>query len=584
MTGSGQPGTAMYPSFGVIDVLGPALLTLDSVSQACVGDPVALRATAQTWAKASSDLSEGVSDGLDTARGRVNATSWTGAAHASFERTSSGLSQWLADTAGRKARTGRSLADAATLLENGQLALSGVKADLIRAAAPRVALELARGGSDMGARAVAVAAPYITKALTDGVAVRDQLSHELFAIAGDLDEQAVATAPNGKPASFMVELFGKSLFPTSWLPRNLLTWGDVPGLFVPQEPARLSLAGSYGLMNVVAESKRVGLGYALMTSPLGIFRNMLTDTSQPMTDPFAQPIWNGLGHAAWGAAGSFGSEWAATKLNDWARDGLENRGVLDWMRTHKLLDPHEPYQLYSGVPRYLAATNATTSFLLTVKDPFFVDAGLSTLDADGRVHPKGLVGEAASLGYDAAAVAGPAAGFFGLERWNATGDLGQVKKTICAEVLVGSSGVLLQRALDDGYDSYSRVGFGGGALGSIAATALCDGFVPPPGPPTAGGVQALPIDLHDRGSFSSTHGVDLRNWQHWAHDPELNPAYAASPQHRWEAGLAELGMETGFFAGAALLGYPLMEADLAGAAGAAVQWGARGPARLVTAP
>ncbi len=544
------------PTFQTVDLLGPTLRVIDDQLERVAGEPGQLRGAALVWQRTADELRTGVAPVLDTAAREVTDGGLTGTVGEAFVQTDSRVDTWIADGVRRQSGTARTLTAAADLLEQTAGRLTWTKLEFIRRGVQAVNLELTRPSVDVMVRAAAAVVPHSQWALQESERVVADHVSAMVKLAAELREQSVCRDAEGASHQFDVSLFGVPLFPRSWLPSwQLKSLSDYWGMIWPEDPTRRNLALSAGALNVVAETKRISLTYALMTAPTGVFRNILTDTAEPVFDTFDTPIANGAAHAAWGIGGTYFSDWAAGKATQrWGED------IGSWLQKRQLIPPGESFSFHTGATKYIAGVNGVAAFALTVKDPMFVEAGLSSVDAGGHVRPNGALGEAASLAFDVGVVAGPAAAGLGLERWqaeelsrlSAEERMQHVKRTACADWFVGQGGVFLGRAVDDHYTPMARAGFVTASASSMAAAAYwCgSGDAGPGGPPSAGGSPALPAPAPQ---LTHEDSQLVRQWHAWSHDPELSQSYAQSPEYRQQALVGDAAAELGLV-GAVVLG------------------------------
>lgn len=538
MTGLGATDYR-HPTPANIDAVAGTIRALETIRMAAKGDPAELQRAAGFWDRASSDLDgpAGIRGELEVEHGRLTRVGFKGQVRGAVDEAGRRLADWMVDVSDRQKRTASSLRYGADCLTRCERALVRIEADFLQQ------VQAARGqypsNPATGDLAFLAAAGTLGKeAIATAEETVRRLDQQLESVTADVRKQNDPTGPvGGDTRPYNVSLFGRSLFPRSWLPD--LHVDSIKGMLWPQEPSRLVLAGLSSGGNIGAEWRRTNsLAYAVMTSPTGLARNLVTDTSEPfVSDPFGHPVSNGLAHAAWGAAGT-----AATDLGAAGVTRLWGQRLGDAFASRHLFgfSPGDTFDLRTGITGHLATVNASTAFLLTVKDPLFVHAGLASLDASGQVHMNGASGQAASLAYDLAAVPGTAAGVMSLERWNALSHLSDaerwaaVKQTACADWFVGQGGVLGSRAMDPSFSDSDRFSFGlaGAASASVVLTPWCDftggsggGHLPPGGVATAGAPMLLapPVD---------THGINLDAWRTWAFDPELSPSYALTPEFR----------------------------------------------------
>lgn len=558
MTTAGPPPrtAAPAPTFQTVDLLAPTLRAIDAGIEKVAGDPGQLREAAAVWQRNATELQATVAQRLDEAAQLMIETGLTGNVGEAFRQTDSRVDTWIQDGVRRQSGTAATLINAAAQVERAAEQLSSIKLEFIRDGVQAINAELTRPSVNVMIRAAAAVIPHSQRALSASERVVVDHVAAMVKIAAELREQSVCRNADGAPHEFDVSLLGVPLFPRSWLPSwQLNSLSDYWGMVWPEDSTRRNLALSAGALNIVAESKRISLPYALMTSPTGVFRNILTDTSEPVFDSFNNPIANGAAHAAWGIAGTYASDWAAGKFTQrWGDD------IGSWLQKRQLFPPGESFTFHTGATKYIAGVNGVAAFALTVKDPLFVEAGLSSLDAEGHVRPNGVVGEAASLAFDVGAIAGPASAGLGLERWQAEElsrlsvdeRMEHVKRTACADWFVGQGGVFLGRAVDDHYTTAARAGFATASAGSVAAAAYwCgSGDSGPGGPPSAGSAPALPAPVPQ---LTYDDSQVLRQWHAWSHDPELSQTYAQSPEYRQQAWIGGAAAELGLV-GAVVLG------------------------------
>jgi hypothetical protein len=508
---------------GGLQYLDAGLAALGAARAKCTGNPAAIEKAATQWDGIHGDLATGVVPHMEAATIRATSGEWSGNLLAGIRDTSALEVAWIGDGATRAGHTGDTLRLAARVLHEAQQQVQALTAAFVAegtAIIKRTMLNTAVANRDLQGAIRGALSKLIGATIVAAAGIEERTSSALHQIGSALTLQGTLTATRGASPFAALPLFTE-------IDGSPLNGGDYPGrvagLWFPQNGERRTLAFGYGLLAIAADQKRMGLGYALTTWPSSTARYLVTDTSTPFADPDHQWFLNSSGHAAWAATNSLAVDRTAEWLNPRVTPWLERKGAVDWMRNTKLLGspllkPGETFRIHSGVGPYFAVMSGATSFAYESKGPLFTATGLGSVDDRGVLHPRGAGGEVASLGYDIAATTIPPTTLFGLERWKATGDLAQVKKTMCGEVFVGAAATFAGRVGNERYNGPTRLAYAAGAGAAMSATRLCDDF----DPPGAGGSNAASVASNVPVSQPAV-AVDANRWLDWHQDPELNP-------------------------------------------------------------